>query len=43
MIVGSRLVRAVAEAGDRREAAIAVADFIAQARVALAGGDAEVG
>ena len=36
MIVGSRLVRAVAEAGDRSEAAIAVADFIAGARVAMA-------
>ncbi len=35
VIVGSRLVRAVAEAGERGEAAIAVADFIAQARVAL--------
>jgi tryptophan synthase alpha chain len=35
VIVGSRLVRAVGEAGDRSEAAIAVADFIAQARVAM--------
>ena len=35
VIVGSRLVRAVAEAGDRSEAAIAVADFIAGARAAM--------
>jgi tryptophan synthase alpha chain len=36
VIVGSRLVRAVSEAGDRSEAAIAVADFIAGARAAMA-------
>ena len=36
VIVGTRLVRAVAEAGDRSEAAIAVADFVAGARAALA-------
>ena len=35
VIVGSRLVRAVAEAGERTEAAIAVADFIAGARAAM--------
>jgi tryptophan synthase alpha chain len=35
VIVGSRLVRAVDEAGDRGEAAIAVADFIAGARAAM--------
>jgi len=36
VIVGSRLVRAVSEAGDGGEAAIAVADFIAGARAAMA-------
>ena len=36
VIVGSRLVRAVEEAGDRSEAAIAVADFVASARAAMA-------
>jgi tryptophan synthase alpha chain len=36
VIVGSRLVRAIEEAGDRSEAAIAVAEFIAGARTALA-------
>jgi tryptophan synthase alpha chain len=36
VIVGSRLVRAVAEAGERSSAAIAVADFIAGARAAMA-------
>jgi hypothetical protein len=36
VIVGSRLVRAVEEAGDRSEAAIAVADFVASARTAMA-------
>ena len=35
VIVGSRLVRAVAEAGDRSSAAIAVAEFIAGARAAM--------
>jgi tryptophan synthase alpha chain len=35
VIVGSRLVRAVGEAGNRGDAAIAVADFIASARVAM--------
>jgi tryptophan synthase alpha chain len=38
VIVGSRLVRAVAEAGDSSSAAIAVADFIASARAAMAAG-----
>ena len=35
VIVGSRLVRAVAEAAERSEAQIAVADFIAGARTAM--------
>jgi tryptophan synthase alpha chain len=35
VIVGSRLVRAVAEAGDRSSAAIAVAEFITGARAAM--------
>ena len=35
VIIGSRLVRAVAEAGSSSDAAIAVADFIASARVAM--------
>jgi tryptophan synthase alpha chain len=35
VIVGSRLVRAVAETNDRSEAQIAVADFIAGARTAM--------
>ena len=35
VIVGSRLVRAVAEAGERTGAQIAVADFIAGARAAM--------
>ena len=35
VIVGSRLVRAADEAGDRAEAAIAVAEFIAGARAAM--------
>jgi tryptophan synthase alpha chain len=41
VIVGSRLVRAVAEAGDASAAAIAVADFIAGARTAMATTPAE--
>lgn len=36
VIVGSRLVRAAGEAGSPGDAAIAVADFIAQARTAMA-------
>ena len=36
MIIGSRLVRAVAEADGPAEAADAVADFLSQTRVALA-------
>jgi tryptophan synthase alpha chain len=35
VIVGSRLVRAVGEAGERSQAAIAVADFIAGARATM--------
>ena len=37
VIVGSRLVRAAGEAGSPRAAADAVADFLSEARVALAG------
>jgi tryptophan synthase alpha chain len=37
VIVGSRLVRAAGEAGSPREAADAVADFLSETRVALAG------
>jgi tryptophan synthase alpha chain len=37
VIVGSRLVRAVAEAGSAADAADAVAEFLGEARVALAG------
>jgi tryptophan synthase alpha chain len=37
VIVGSRLVRAAGEAGSPAEAAAAVADFLSEARVALAG------
>ena len=37
VIIGSRLVRAVAEAGSGAEAADAVASFLSEARVALAG------
>ena len=37
VIIGSRLVRAAGEAGSPAEAAAAVADFLSEARVALAG------
>jgi tryptophan synthase alpha chain len=37
VIVGSRLVRAVAEAGSTEEAAAAVSDFLRETRIALAG------
>jgi tryptophan synthase alpha chain len=43
VIVGSRLVRAVAEAGDPRAASAAVAEFITSARAAMSGSGLNVG
>jgi tryptophan synthase alpha chain len=43
VIIGSRLVRAVDEAGGAKEAARAVADFIGSTRNAMADGGASVG
>ena len=43
VIVGSRLVRAVAEAGDVAAASAAVAEFISSARAALSGSGLNVG